>query len=155
VREQDRAERGKSRELHARARSAPHVPRGNLVIRDDAGLVLRAVRPITRRRARRPTTPRADSCVDPVRCGRSGIVQDASTQAAPPRDPRARRSHGAGRMTTDPARWDDYVLAALLLLISVPRVVLALLYERPLGVEGTISSLLVLFALTIVFRRRA
>jgi hypothetical protein len=58
-------------------------------------------------------------------------------------------------MTTDPARWDDYVLAALLLLISVPRVVLALLYERPLGVEGTISSLLVLFALTIVFRRRA
>ncbi|MEO7731987.1 MAG: hypothetical protein ABIY55_13515 [Kofleriaceae bacterium] len=58
-------------------------------------------------------------------------------------------------MTTDPARWDDYVLAALVLLISVPRVVLALLYERPFGVEGTISMVLVLFALVLVLHRRS
>jgi hypothetical protein len=58
-------------------------------------------------------------------------------------------------MSTDPARWDDYVLAALLLLIAVPRMVLALLYERPLGVEGTISIFFVLFALVIVLRRRS
>ena len=60
-----------------------------------------------------------------------------------------------GRMTTEPARWDDYVLAALLLLIAVPRVVLALLYEHPLGVEGSISMVLVVLALVMVFRRRA
>jgi hypothetical protein len=58
-------------------------------------------------------------------------------------------------MSTEPARWDDYVLAALLLLISVPRMVLALLYERPLGVEGTISIFFVLFALVLVLRRRS
>ena len=56
-------------------------------------------------------------------------------------------------MTTDPARWDDYVLAALLLLIGVPRMVLALLCERPLGVEGTVSIFFVVFALVIVLRR--
>ncbi len=50
----------------------------------------------------------------------------------------------------DAARWDDYVLAALLLLISVPRVVLALLYDHPLGAEGTISIFLVVCALAIV-----
>lgn len=54
----------------------------------------------------------------------------------------------------DPARWDDYVLAALLLLISVPRVVLALRYDHPLGVEGTISMVLVVGALAIVLPRR-
>lgn len=56
--------------------------------------------------------------------------------------------------TIDPSRWDDYVLAALLLLIAVPRVVLAVLYDRPLGVEGTLSMLFVVLALAIIVRRQ-
>ncbi len=58
-------------------------------------------------------------------------------------------------MTIEPARWDDYVLAALLLVISVPRAVIALVSERPLGVEGTISMFLVVLALLMLRRRRA
>jgi hypothetical protein len=54
----------------------------------------------------------------------------------------------------DPARWDDYVLAFLLLLVAVPRAVLGVLHDRPLGVEGTLSLLFVAFALFIVIRRR-
>jgi hypothetical protein len=55
----------------------------------------------------------------------------------------------------DPARWDDYVLAIVLFLIAVPRVVIAIWHDRPLGVEGTISIGLVLLALLIIaFRRR-
>jgi hypothetical protein len=73
----------------------------------------------------------------------------------PPLEALERRSHRASRMTADPARWDDYVLAALLLVIGVPRMVLALLYERPLEVEGTMSILCVVFALLIVVRRRS
>jgi hypothetical protein len=57
-------------------------------------------------------------------------------------------------MSIEPARWDDYVLAALLLVISVPRAVIALLSERPLGVEGTISMFLVLLALLMLRPRR-
>jgi len=56
--------------------------------------------------------------------------------------------------SVEPERWDDYVLAGLLLLIGVPRLVLALLYEHPLGVEGTLSLLAVVLALAIVIRRR-
>lgn len=51
------------------------------------------------------------------------------------------------------SRWDDYVLAVLLLLIGAPRVVLAILYDRPLGAEGTVSMLFVVLALALVFRR--
>lgn len=54
----------------------------------------------------------------------------------------------------DPARWDDYVLAALLLLIGAPRAILAALYDRPLGVEGTLSIACVVLALFLVVRRR-
>ena len=57
-------------------------------------------------------------------------------------------------MTIEPARWDDYVLAALLLVISVPRAVIAVVSERPLGVGGTLSMFLVLLALLMVFHRR-
>jgi hypothetical protein len=56
--------------------------------------------------------------------------------------------------TTDPARWDDYVLAVLLLLVALPRFVLALMYDHPLGVEGTLSLLCVVAALAIVVGRR-
>lgn len=54
----------------------------------------------------------------------------------------------------EPSRWDDYVLAGLLLVIGVPRAILALLHERPLGVEGTLSLLCVAAALLVVFARR-
>lgn len=73
---------------------------------------------------------------------------------APPYPVRARRSHGCGPVATDPARWDDYVLAALLLVISVPRAVIALISERPLGVGGTLSMFLVLLALLMLRPRR-
>lgn len=56
--------------------------------------------------------------------------------------------------TIEPSSWDDYVLAGLLLLVAVPRLVLALLHDRPLGVEGTLSMLFVVLALAIVIRRR-
>jgi len=53
----------------------------------------------------------------------------------------------------DPVRWDDYVLAALLLIIGVPRVILAALYDRPLGTEGTLSIACVGLALLVLLRR--
>lgn len=56
--------------------------------------------------------------------------------------------------TIDPSRWDDYVLAGLLLLVALPRLVLAILYDRPLGIEGTLSMLFIVLALAIVIRRR-
>jgi hypothetical protein len=56
--------------------------------------------------------------------------------------------------TLDPARWDDYILAALLLLVALPRCILAVIYERPLGVEGTLSILFVGIALALVIGRR-
>lgn len=55
--------------------------------------------------------------------------------------------------TMEPARWDDYVLAILLLIIGVPRALLAALYDRPLGAEGTLSLLCVALALLILIRR--
>jgi len=54
----------------------------------------------------------------------------------------------------EPARWDDYVLAALLLVIGLPRVILAALYDRPLGVEGTLSIICVVLGLVVLARRR-
>jgi hypothetical protein len=54
----------------------------------------------------------------------------------------------------DPSRWDDYVLAGLLLLVALPRLVLAILYDHPLGVEGTLSMLFVVLGLAIVIRRQ-
>jgi hypothetical protein len=54
----------------------------------------------------------------------------------------------------EPTRWDDLVLAALLLVIGVPRVILAAFYDRPLGVEGTLSIASVAVALWILLSRR-
>jgi len=54
----------------------------------------------------------------------------------------------------EPARWDDVVLAILMLVIGVPRVILAVLYDQPLGVEGTLSIVCVGLALLILLRRR-
>jgi hypothetical protein len=56
--------------------------------------------------------------------------------------------------TMDPARRDDVLLAALLALIGLPRVILAALYDRPLGVEGTLSIACVVLALLVIARRR-
>lgn len=53
----------------------------------------------------------------------------------------------------DPARWDDYVLALLLLLIGVPRTILAALYDRPIGYEGTLSIICVVLGLLLLIRR--
>ena len=53
----------------------------------------------------------------------------------------------------EPSRWDDYVLAVLLLLIGVPRAILGVVYDQPLGVEGTLAIACVVFALFIVIRR--
>ncbi|MBC7976082.1 MAG: hypothetical protein H7138_14005 [Myxococcales bacterium] len=57
-------------------------------------------------------------------------------------------------MTVEPTRWDDYVLAGLLLVISVPRAVLALLSDRPLGAESTLSIMFVLLAVAMLARLR-
>lgn len=54
----------------------------------------------------------------------------------------------------EPPRWDDLVLAVLLLIIGVPRVILAAFYDRPLGVEGTLSIASVVLALLIILARR-
>jgi hypothetical protein len=40
-----------------------------------------------------------------------------------------------------------------LLIIGMPRAVLAALYDRPLGVEGTLSLICVALALLILIRR--
>jgi hypothetical protein len=54
----------------------------------------------------------------------------------------------------DPLRWDDYALAVLLLLVAVPRLVLALASGQPLGAEGTLSMVFIALALLVVFSRR-
>jgi hypothetical protein len=56
--------------------------------------------------------------------------------------------------TLEPSRGDDYVLATLLLLVALPRLVLALLHDRPLGVEGTCSMIFVATGLAILVWRR-
>lgn len=52
------------------------------------------------------------------------------------------------------ARSDDVVMAVLMLVIGVPRVILAIFFDRPLGVEGTLSIICVLLALAILIRRK-
>jgi hypothetical protein len=53
----------------------------------------------------------------------------------------------------EPSRRDDLILAGLLLLISVPRAVFALFYDRPVGPEGALSMVCVVLALLILIRR--
>jgi hypothetical protein len=51
------------------------------------------------------------------------------------------------------SRWDDIVLAALLLVIGVPRMLLAFLYDHPIGAEGALAMVSVGLALFILIRR--
>jgi len=53
----------------------------------------------------------------------------------------------------EPTRWDDLALAVLLLLIGVPRMVLAFIYDRPIEAEGALSLGCVMVALFILLRR--
>ncbi len=64
----------------------------------------------------------------------------------------ARRSQPYEDM--QPRTTDDYILAGLLLLIGLPRAILAFAYDRPLGVEGTLSLVAVALALLVLVRRR-
>ena len=49
--------------------------------------------------------------------------------------------------------FDDYILAGLLLFIGLPRAILAVMFDRPLGVEGTLSLVAVALALLVLLRR--
>lgn len=60
---------------------------------------------------------------------------------------------GWGMRAIEPSRWDDLILAGLLLVIGVPRAVFALFYDRPVGPEGALSMVCVVLALLILFRR--
>lgn len=51
------------------------------------------------------------------------------------------------------SRWDDIALAVLLLVIGVPRVVLAFLFDHPIGAEGALAMASVGLALLILLRR--
>ena len=55
--------------------------------------------------------------------------------------------------TIDSIRYDDVVLSVLLLIIGVPRAVAAVVEDRPIGVEGTLSIVCVLFGLAILVHR--
>jgi len=59
-----------------------------------------------------------------------------------------------GVRAVEPTRWDDIALAGLLLLIGVPRVIVAAFADRPLGVEGTLSIACVVLALLVLVARR-
>jgi hypothetical protein len=53
----------------------------------------------------------------------------------------------------EPTRWDDVVLAVLLLIIGVPRTVIAIVHDRPIEAEGAVSMACVLLALLILLWR--
>lgn len=55
--------------------------------------------------------------------------------------------------TLEPTGWDDLALAVLLLIIGVPRAILALMYDRPIEAEGVLSLTCVVAALLILIRR--
>ena len=50
-------------------------------------------------------------------------------------------------------RYDDVVLSVLLLIIGAPRAIAAVAEDRPIGVEGTLSLVCVLFGLAILAHR--
>lgn len=52
-----------------------------------------------------------------------------------------------------PARWEDVVLGVLLLIIGVPRAIIAVTQDRPLGTEGTLSLACVVLALALLVHR--
>lgn len=53
----------------------------------------------------------------------------------------------------DPIRFDDVVLSVLLLIIGLPRATAAVAEDRPIGVEGTLSLVCVVFGLAILAHR--
>jgi hypothetical protein len=53
----------------------------------------------------------------------------------------------------EPSRWDDLVLAVLLLIIGAPRAIFAVVHDRPIGAEGALSMACVVVALFILVRR--
>ena len=53
----------------------------------------------------------------------------------------------------EPTRWDDLALAVLLLLIGLPRALLAFIYDKPIEAEGALSLGCVMVALFILLRR--
>lgn len=53
----------------------------------------------------------------------------------------------------EPNLRDDLVLAALMLLMGVPRIVIAVFGERPIGAEGTLAAICTGIALLILARR--
>jgi hypothetical protein len=55
----------------------------------------------------------------------------------------------------EPTRWDDLALAVLLLIIGVPRALLALMEHRPVDAEGATSMICVLLALAILVHRNS
>lgn len=52
------------------------------------------------------------------------------------------------------ARLDDLILAGLLLLIGIPRVVLAVAFDRAFDVEDTLAIICVVLGLLMIVRRR-
>jgi hypothetical protein len=60
-----------------------------------------------------------------------------------------------GHRAIEPARWDDLVLAVLLLIIGAPRAIDALIHERPIEAEGALSIICVTLGLLILIRRNA
>lgn len=52
-----------------------------------------------------------------------------------------------------PERWEDVVLGVLLLIIGVPRAVIGVTSDRPLGTEGTLSLVCVALALALLVHR--
>ena len=53
------------------------------------------------------------------------------------------------------ARWEDLALAVLLLATSVPRVLLAVMYERPIGAEGALAMVAAALGVLILLYRHA
>jgi hypothetical protein len=51
------------------------------------------------------------------------------------------------------AERDDVFLAILLLVIGVPRVILAFVEDRPIGVEGTLAVICSALGLLVLLRR--
>jgi membrane protein implicated in regulation of membrane protease activity len=53
----------------------------------------------------------------------------------------------------DPNLRDDLLLAALMLVIAIPRVALAIVADHPIGVEGTLAVICCALALLVIARR--
>jgi hypothetical protein len=68
----------------------------------------------------------------------------------PSRVPGTLDASGTVMRPREPLPRDDLILAILLLVIGLPRAILGLAYDRPIGVEGTLSLACVVLALLIL-----